>query len=52
MPDYERADKYRHRARQLKQAAKAEGLRRETRLAMLELAYNYERLADLLDQLP
>ena len=52
MPEHERADHYRMRARRLRQAAKTEDHGPETRQAMLELASNYERLADLLDQLP
>jgi hypothetical protein len=51
-PDYERSEQYRNRARQLRLAAKGQELRPETRDAMLELALNYERLADLLEQLP
>jgi hypothetical protein len=51
MPEHERVDHYRMRARQLRQTANAEEHGPETRQAMLELAHNYERLADLLDQL-
>lgn len=49
--DKERPAHYRRRAQQLRAAADARELRRETREAMLDLADNYERLADLLEQL-
>ena len=51
MPEHERADHHRMRARRLREAANADDHGPETRQAMLELACNYERLADLLDQL-
>jgi hypothetical protein len=35
----------------LKRAATSQDVGRETRQAMLELAQNYEKLADLLEQL-
>ena len=47
----ERAEQYRERAQELRSAVASEDHRRETRQAMLELADNYERLADLLEQL-
>jgi hypothetical protein len=49
MSQGEKAVRYRKRAEQLKSAAKSNDLGRETRLAMLELADNYEKLADLLE---
>jgi hypothetical protein len=52
MTEWERAAQYRERARQLRRVVATEDLRRETRQAMLELANNYERLADLLEQMP
>ena len=51
MAEHERAEQYRERAQQLRSAVASEDHRHETRQAMLELAYNYERLADLLEQL-
>ena len=50
MSERERAEQFRERAQELKSAARTEDHRRETRQAMLELADNYERLADLLEQ--
>ena len=47
----ERAEQYRDRAQQLRSSVASEEHRSETRQAMLELADNYERLADLLEQL-
>jgi hypothetical protein len=52
MSRQQRAAHHRERARELKTAAQSQDLSRETRQAMLELADNYERLADLLEQLP
>ncbi len=51
MSERERAAQYRDRAQQLRRAAASEDHPRETQQAMLELADNYERLADLLEQL-
>ena len=51
MAEHERADQYRERAQQLRSAVASEDHGRETRQAMLDLAHNYERLADLLEQL-
>ena len=51
MPERERAAQYRDRAQQLRNAVASEDHSGQTRQAMLELADNYERLADLLEQL-
>jgi hypothetical protein len=51
MDERERAAHYRERAEELRRAANADELGRETRKTMLELAHNYEELADLLEQL-
>lgn len=50
MSQGEKATQYRNRAEQLKRSAKSGDLHQETRQAMLELADNYEKLADLLEQ--
>ena len=51
MAEHERAAQYRDRAQHLREVVASEDHRRETREAMLELADNYERLADLLERL-
>jgi hypothetical protein len=51
MSERERAVHYRELAQQLKRAEQLGDLEGATKKAMLELAGNYDRLADLLDQL-